>query len=509
MLALRAHRLSFSYSDSAAILAGVDLHIAPGWVGVVGANGAGKTTFLRLVTGDLSPSEGSITIDPEGSQVWLCPQAVEQMDPGVLELASSEDKPARRIMGSLRLDPAELARWETLSPGERKRWQIGAALAAEPAVLLLDEPTNHIDGDARARLIDALRRFRGIGLVVSHDRSLLNELTTSTLRVQRGEARLYRGGYADARRTWEAEEQGLIDAHHRVREEERALRRRLDDTRRSLAETTADRSTGKRMKGPKDSDARGILANNKVEYAEAKIGRSARVLRDKLAEVSAEASSFHIQKGLGRSIFVDYVRSPTPWLFTIDEPVLMAGSAPILHDVRLSVGRESRIRIEGPNGAGKTTLLEALLRHARVPEDKVLYVPQEIGEDRERGLLDEVRSLPPRDRGRVLSLVAALGIDPDRLLASKRPSPGEARKLMIALGLGRHVWALALDEPTNHMDLPSIERLEEALASYPGALLLVTHDASFSRRAASTLWRVERGAVSIASPDPDPAEARA
>jgi ATPase subunit of ABC transporter with duplicated ATPase domains len=107
--------------------------------------------------------------------------------------------------------------------------------------------------------------------------------------------------------------------------------------------------------------------------------------------------------------------------------------------------------------------------------------------------------LPPVERGRVLSMVAALGVDPDRLLGSEHPSPGEARKLMIALGLGRHVWALVLDEPTNHMDLPSIKRLEQALAEYPGALLLVTHDDSFARRLTTARWRIEGGAVQITS----------
>ncbi|MFP2912850.1 ABC transporter ATP-binding protein, partial [Pyxidicoccus sp. 3LFB2] len=101
--------------------------------------------------------------------------------------------------------------------------------------------------------------------------------------------------------------------------------------------------------------------------------------------------------------------------------------------------------------------------------------------------------------GRVLSLVAALGVDPERLLASEQPSPGEARKLLIARGLGQHAWALVLDEPTNHLDLPSIERLEVALREYPGALLLVSHDAAFARACTSESWRVEHGQVTVAS----------
>ena len=101
------------------------------------------------------------------------------------------------------------------------------------------------------------------------------------------------------------------------------------------------------------------------------------------------------------------------------------------------------------------------------------------------------RALPPGERGQVRALGAALGVDPGRLLATSRPSPGEARKLLVALGLGRHAWITVLDEPTNHLDLPSLERLEEALAGYPGALLLVTHDEAFARRLARVRWRIE------------------
>jgi ATPase subunit of ABC transporter with duplicated ATPase domains len=235
-------------------------------------------------------------------------------------------------------------------------------------------------------------------------------------------------------------------------------------------------------------------------WAEARLSKSVGVLRDKLERVSAEVSSFDFEKTAGRSIFVDYVRAPSPWLFVLDEPAIMVSeSSKILGEVRLSVGREDRVRVEGPNGGGKTTLIKALLARARIPASKMLYVPQEIGPDEERALLAEVRGLPREERGRVMSLVAALGVEPDRLLASERPSPGEARKLMIAMGLGRHVWALVLDEPTNHMDLPSIERLEAALADYPGALLLVTHDKAFGRRSTKIKWRVEAGEVRVSS----------
>jgi ATPase subunit of ABC transporter with duplicated ATPase domains len=161
--------------------------------------------------------------------------------------------------------------------------------------------------------------------------------------------------------------------------------------------------------------------------------------------------------------------------------------------------RESRLHVAGPNGAGKTTLLRHLLGTLRVPASRVLYLPQELAPSQELALLRELRESAASEQGRVLSIVAALGVEPDALLASARPSPGEARKLALAFGLARQVWALVLDEPTNHLDLPSIERLEAALAEYPGALVIATHDDAFAARCTDTVWELREGRILVSA----------
>ncbi|MGO9601815.1 MAG: ATP-binding cassette domain-containing protein [Candidatus Binataceae bacterium] len=178
---VRLADLSFSFADSVPILRDVSFQLAPGWTGVVGANGAGKTTLLRLITGDLEPVAGHVHFDPPGASISVCPQTVEVATLAIKSLAAAADGTSRRIHGELALDPVSLERWPTLSPGERKRWQVGAALAAEPAILVLDEPTDHLDADARELLVAALARFRGIGIVVSHDRTLLERLRNCRL----------------------------------------------------------------------------------------------------------------------------------------------------------------------------------------------------------------------------------------------------------------------------------------------------------------------------------------
>jgi ATPase subunit of ABC transporter with duplicated ATPase domains len=499
MSSLRAHGVSFAFSDAVSLLTGVEFHLTPGWTGLVGANGAGKSTLLRLLARELKPTEGHFQYEPPEPLIRLCPQSVEALSAEITAFADAWDAVSRRVLGQLGLDPGALERWPTLSPGERKRWQIGAALASEPNVLLLDEPTNHLDAEARGWLISALRRFRGIGIVVSHDRTLLQELTTSTLRVHSGEARLWPGAYAEAQQHWEAEREGQLAARQQAQEEHRRVARQLDQARRDQQAASLARNAGRRMKDKYDNDARSMGAKVVAGWAEAGYGRRVGVLR-RDAERAAEAiGEFQVDKTVGRSVFVDYVRSPNPWLFTLEDHRLRAGDVELLGPVSLAVGRESRIRIEGPNGAGKTTLLRALLEHARVPLERVLYLPQDVAREEAVAALEAVQELPPEQRGRVLSLVAALGVDPERLLASEQPSPGEVRKLLIAQGLGQHAWALVLDEPTNHLDLPSIERLEAALRDYPGALLLVTHDTHFARRCTTERWLVAGGTVTCSS----------
>jgi ATPase subunit of ABC transporter with duplicated ATPase domains len=482
--------VSFAYRDSVPLLSDVDLRLGPGWTGVVGANGSGKTTLLRLIGRELDPEQGRVQHEPRALSLRLCPQRVDEAAPEIEALAHTQDSVARRLRAELSLRADELSRWPTLSPGERKRWQIGAALAAQPDVLILDEPTNHLDAEARAVLVAVLEGFAGIGVLVSHDRELLDALSHETVRVAHGGATVYRGGYSTAREIWLHDEAALRAKHAGLRDATHALERRIGERRSERNRAESRMRTSKRMKGIHDSDARARFKQTRRRSAMTQLGHEIARTHSVLDRTRDQLDAIELTKDVGRALFLDFAPSSAARVSVVQSAEIRAGSRVVLEDVDLVLARGARIWLRGPNGSGKTTLLNALARAASVPAERLLVLPQELGVRQEQALLDQARALGAEERGRLMALVAALGVEPRALLASEQPSPGEARKLGIALGLSRQVVGCLLDEPTNHLDLPSIERLEEALAAYPGALLLVTHDTHFAARCTNVSWRI-------------------
>lgn len=493
--AVHLDHLCFSFTPRVEIFTDLSAHLTEGWTGLVGENGAGKSTLLDLIRGALQPTRGAVRLEPARAIVTHCPQRVQDADDAIEAFSYAWDRAAIRLRARLRLDDAPLDRWESLSPGERKRWQIGAALHARPDVLLLDEPTNHLDAGGRDLLLDALRRFRGVGVIVSHDRALLDGLTDATLRIHRGEGRLWSAPYADARDAWIAEEAELQRLYARASSEAKKLRRRLGDARRSQQTANQHISASSRISGPKDSDGRSMAAKGRAMKAAAALDRRSRVVKQQFDRAESHRQSFSFEKSVGRSLAVAYVPPPQRILLHVQRETVCAGEVPLLSDVFVAVERDSRVRISGENGAGKSTLLRALLASNPGIHGNILYLPQELPAEESARLLRRARDMRGEALGALMEIVAALGVDPARLLASEAPSPGEARKLAIATGLSEGAWALLLDEPTNHLDLPSIERLEAALIDYPGALVLISHDARFAAACTAQEWRVADGQV--------------
>jgi len=482
-------------------------------VGLVGRNGVGKTTLLRLILGEIPPAQGSV--QTSGRVAILRQMPAMSPDATVADLIGAAEALARleRIERGEALEgDFEAADWllpqrldaalaevglaglspdrpaATLSGGQITRAALAGLLVAEPDLILLDEPTNNLDGEARAAVAAVLDGWSGGALVVSHDRGLLGHMDR-ILELSSLGARLYGGNWEvyQARRAAEAlaAERGLQAAE---REAER-IDRTLQQTRERKARSDA---AGRRARAR--GDAPKILLDARAERAEATGGRQAH-----LAERQREAAAQDLDAARAR---VERVRTlalslppsglPAGKLVLAFEGVDFAwpGGAPVLAGVDLRLTGPERVAVVGPNGAGKTTLIRLAtgelqpthglirrgVRTALLDQHAALLNDQET-------LVHNFRRLNPTadDNAAHAALARFLFRNTAALKPAGALSGGERLRAALACAVmsPEPPQFLILDEPTNHLDLDAIEAVEDALAAYDGALLVVSHDAAF------------------------------
>jgi ATPase subunit of ABC transporter with duplicated ATPase domains len=495
MSCILAESLGFSYSGRVQLLENLNFYLTDGWYGLVGANGGGKTTLANLIIGELEPTAGRILLEPKDAVVALCRQEQNSVSADIVAFARSDRSVDFRARGQFGLNPEDIERFETLSPGERKRWQLAATLSMSPDVLIVDEPTNHLDEAAKTKLFELLIGFHGVGIIISHDRFLLDELTGATLRLNDATISQYPKNYSGARSLWSAEAEQKECVRRTLRKRQATLAERLLQAKRGREAASKQRSAGVRMKNIHDHDGSSFARTERAANGEARMSRQIGLVAAELDRVREKIPEFVEDKTIGRSIFVDYVPAPTPKICALTDETICVGNRILLRHVHVSLDRGARVHLKGANGSGKTKLIETLVSRMNAARDRILYLPQEFGSEASLTLKNRILRLERATRGRTLAILAAFGVDPSRVLDSVTYSPGEARKIYLALGLGAHVWALVLDEPTNHLDLPSIERLEKALAAFPGAVLLASHDWVFAQACTDRVWSIENGNV--------------
>jgi ATP-binding cassette subfamily F protein uup len=441
----------------------LDIHVGPrDRLALIGRNGAGKTTLLKLIAGSIDCDEGRRTIVP-GTRVILLEQEPAMAGFATLRdyALAAPDAPQPHevdaIADQLGIDLDRPA--DTASGGERRRAAICRALAQDPDVLLLDEPTNHLDLGAIEWLEDWLARFTGAFIAISHDRAFLTRLTRQTLWLDRGGIRRAEIGYggfeAWTEQVYAEEERNAQKLDARLKIEEHWLQRGV---------------TGRRRRN------QGRLA--------------------KLKDMRAERAGMVGPQGTAAlATATDDARSKT--VIDVKGVTKHYGERAIIKDLTLRIQRGDRIGIVGANGAGKTTLLKLLTGEIEPDQGSIVRAKTLNGV-----VIDQQRKLMAPEK-RVRDVLADGGdwIDVlgtkkhvqgylkeflfDPAIAEARIgslSGGERSRLLLAREFARASNLLVLDEPTNDLDMETLDLLQEVIADYEGTVLLVSHDRDFLDR---------------------------
>mgnify|MGYP001606861400 FL=1 len=429
---------------------------------LIGRNGAGKTTLLKLLAGSIDADKGKRTIVP-GTHVVLLEQEPDfrgfatLMDYAVAGNDGPPEHEVAAIADQLGIDMTREA--ASASGGERRRAAIARALAQNPDVLLLDEPTNHLDLAAIDWLESWLSRFTGAFVAISHDRTFLTRLTRQTLWLDRGSIRRKEIGFG-----------GFEEWSDAVAAEEARAAQKLDSKLRLEAHWLE----------------RGVTARRKRNQ-----GRL-----EKLKEMRATRAAMIGGPGVAKlGLANDDVRSKS--VIVADHISKRFGDRTIIKDFDFRVQRGDRIGIVGANGAGKSTLLKLLTGEIRPDEGKITLAPTLDGIviDQQRSLLSpekrvrdiladggdwvEVRGVKKHIQGYLKDFLFDPGITEASVGAL---SGGERSRLLLAREFARESNLLVLDEPTNDLDLETLDLLQEVIADYEGTVLLVSHDRDFLDR---------------------------
>ncbi len=441
----------------------LDLHIAPrDRLALIGRNGAGKTTLLKLIGGEVEADKGKRSVQP-GTRVIMLEQDpfFTGFDTLLDFTLSGPDAPPRHeveaIAGQLGIDLSRDA--SSASGGERRRAALCRALASEPDLLLLDEPTNHLDLAAIDWLEDWLSRYKGAFVVISHDRTFLTRLTRATLWLDRGSLRRKEVGFG-----------GYEAWMEQIYAEEARAADKLDAKLKIEAHWLE----------------RGVTARRKRNQ-----GRL-----EKLWEMRAQRAAMLTPQGAAKlAIATDDAKSKA--VIVADKVCKSFGDRPIIKDFTLRITRGDRIGLVGANGAGKTTLLKLLtgelapdsgtvtlaktLQGVMIDQQRSLMAPEKRIRDvlAEGGDWIDVRGVRKHIQGYLKDFLFDPGLVEARVGTL---SGGERSRLLLAREFARFSNLLVLDEPTNDLDLETLDLLQEVIADYDGTVLIVSHDRDFLDR---------------------------
>jgi ATP-binding cassette subfamily F protein 3 len=528
---LQAHQITKSYGIQT-LLDGITFSIQPeDRVGLVGPNGCGKSTLLRILTREEPADGGSVFLAP-GASLGYLPQGIDlALDSSVgayirAGVTGLDEAAARMedLTGRMAHDPAPdvlnaygeaLSRYETLggyqlesqveavmaglrlqdvsqsdamrhlSGGQRTRVGLARLLVSAPALLLLDEPTNHLDIEALEWLEGFLRTYRGAVLVVSHDRRFLDRTVRRILELDPNSHTLreYVGGYSDYEQAKALEVERQWGAWKDQQVEIRRLEQDIRQTKEHALST--ERAT--------NNDHLRRLAKKVAQRAKAKEKRLQRYMDGEERVERPDAS------GKMQLRFAPNLRSGQ-LVLSLHGLGMAFGENWLFREVEQTLQYGERVALVGPNGSGKTTLLRLILGELQPssgsaavgPSVRIGYMAQqqEVLNPKESAL-ETIQHLAAMSESEVFNFLQYFLIYDDQV---RRPTAalsfGERSRLMLARLVVSGANCLLLDEPINHLDIPSRQQFETALEAFPGTILVSVHDRAFIDRFATSLWRI-------------------
>src|SRR6267143_1083701 len=520
---LRVDRLAVVYGATE-VLTDLSFQVEPRQrLGIVGANGSGKSSLLKAISGEITPTRGSLTLAPRAKTAYLA-QEIEagphesvyedalHSRPDIMGLRSrlseletamtgghraeltalvenygdvqheyerldgyAYDNKVAEVLHGVGLTEADQALPPSaLSGGQRRRLALARLLLQEADLLLLDEPTNHLDLEAIEWLEEFLRLSRAGMLIVSHDRRFLERTADDILELQAGTGEWYPGNYRQ---------------YLRLRRERRALRQKEYDAQQDYIART-------------EEFIRRYKAGQRAREAR---GRQTKL--DRLDRVAPPSDDQQIRIRLRASGTSDLIFQSDGLTLSYPSPASAGGPGWGLTMPAFTINAGERVAIVGPNGSGKTSLLKALLGELRPlkgrvksgPRVTMRYYDQHLADlDPNKTVLTELQDafgLPEETLRTFLGRLLFRGDDAFKVIRSL--SGGEKSRVALAKLMLDDAGLRLLDEPTNHLDIPAQEMLEEALQDFEGTIVFVSHDRYFIDAIATRLWSVENGAVTM------------
>ena len=469
-------------------------------VGLVGLNGAGKTTLLRVLAGELKPTRGNVKMDGDAAFFRQFAEEGQErlMDAGLCEISGKEVSDMR-VQDKI---------WEqSVSGGEETRIRLAQAFSGDKPIVFLDEPTSNLDRKGIAIL---KRKLAGLDtvVIVSHDRALLNELCTRIIEIEGGKLTEYCGNYDD----YMEQKQAAIARQWTEYENYHAEKKRLEKVFREKKEHARQIEKLPKNMSPREAGLRNFLSRHPKDAKARKMEKAAKNVQQRIDAMEAKEKPQELPK-----IRPDFRLTDPPEnrYVILGEGLCFAyeGGPALFKDASFQIANKSRVAIVGDNGAGKTTLLHLICAAAGeitggtgTPEaDSISVVPKaRIGVfeqnlstiDYNKTVLENVMEVSIQREAVARTILSRLlFFENDMKKPASVLSGGERIKLAFARLFVSRVNLLILDEPTNYLDIPSIEALEEMFSEYEGTLVFVSHDEAFIRKVATEVLEIVDGKI--------------